>query len=193
MLLPVETIPCPHCDAPIRPTATFCLACDTPVTDTDRGLSVATPTPVARSRIASTAAVAATVGVVALLGGAVYGTVHLIHGRKAHAEAQASADVRRAVTVLVRAESGQPYACRTAAALLARSNPRQECLAVLGEDPGARLQDVRLDPARLGSHTGSVRLHATVVDNHGSRPLDQTFDVVDVSGQWRLRWDGKPL
>jgi hypothetical protein len=193
MLPTVETIPCPNCDAPLKPTATFCLACDTPVTDTERGLSVADPIPVAPTRSALVVAVAVVAGLVALLGGAVYGTVHLLHGRHAHAETQAADDVRRGVTLLVRAESGQRGACRSAAAVLTGSDRRQECLAIVGQDPGAHLENVHVDPARLGSQTGTVRLRATLVDDHRSRSIDQVYDVVEQSQQWRLRWDGKPV
>jgi hypothetical protein len=193
MMRAVETTPCPHCDAPLRPTATFCLACDTPVTDTERGLSVAEPVAVPPARHAPVLAVAVVAGLLVLLGGAAYGTVHLVRGRHDRAEAQAADDVRRGVTLLVRAESGEPRACHAAAGVLAGSGRRQECLALVGEGPGAHLEDVRLDRARLGGETGTVRLRATLVDDHRSRTLDEVFDVVDQSRQWRLRWDGKPV
>lgn len=193
MLPAVETIPCPSCGAPLKPTATFCLACDTPVADTERGLSVAQPVAVPPRRHAPVLAGAAVAGLLVLLGGTAYGTVHFFRGRHAHAEAQAGADVRRAMTLLVRAEGGQPGACRSVAAVLAGSGLRQECLGIVDEDPGARLEDVRVDPARLGGQTGTVRLHATLVDDRRSRTLDVVCHVVDQSQQWRLQWDGKPV
>jgi hypothetical protein len=193
MLPAVETSPCPSCGAPLKPTATFCLACDTPVVDTDRGLSVAEPVPVPSTRGTAVIAAAVGAGVVLLVAGAAYGTVHLLRGQHAQAEAQAAADVRHGVTLLVRAESGERGACRSVDALLAGSGGRHECLDIVGEDPGAHLEDVRLDPARLGDGNGTVRLHATLVDGRGSRTLDQVYDVVEQSQQWRLRWDGKPV
>jgi hypothetical protein len=193
MLPAVETSPCPSCGAPLKRTATFCLACDTPVVDTERGLSVAEPVPVPPARGAPVVAVAIVAGLLVLLGGTAYGTVHLLRGRHGRAEAQAAADVRRGVTLLVRAESGEPGACRSVSALLAGSGRRQECLGIVGKDPGAHLEDVRLDPARLEGETGTVRLHATLVDGRSSRTLDQVYAVVDQSRQWRLQWDGKPM
>ena len=131
--------------------------------------------------------------VLVLLGGVAYGTLHLIHRQHAKAASQAAADVRRGVTLLVRAEGGEPHACRTVTPLLAGNGARQACLGILGADPGAQLEDVRLDKARLQGNAGTVRLHATLVDRHGSRTLDQVYDVVEQSSQWRLRWDGKPV
>jgi hypothetical protein len=188
----VETIPCPHCGAPIKRVATFCLACDTPVVDTESGLSVgelivvpAKPRPLLVTAIL--------VGVLVVLGGSTYGILHFFQDRHANSESQAASDARSAVTLLVRAESGQNGACRKAAAHLTGSGRRQECLGIVGEDPGAHLENVKLGAAHLGSKTGTVRLTATVVDDHGSRDLDRVLDL-DLQGKlWLMRWDGKPV
>ena len=184
-------VSCPHCEAPIRPTATFCLACDTPVTDTERGLSVAEPVPVA-PRSGPLLVVAAVAGILVALGGTAYGVAHFMNARHTKAETAAASDLRHAVTLLVRAESGEAGACHRVTAYLAGGGRRQECLDIVDKDPGVHLENVRLDPAQLGSLTGTLRLRATVVDDRGTRDLDHVYNLVDEAKQWRLRWDGKP-
>jgi hypothetical protein len=188
----VETIPCPHCGAPVKRVATFCLACDTPISDTERGLSVAEPVVVAaRARPLLVAAVV--VGVLVLLGGAAYGVLHFVRGQHADTEKQAAADARSAVTLLVRAESGQPGACHKVVAYLSTGGGRHACVSIVGEDPGARLENVRLGTAHLGATTGTVRLTATIVDDRQTHALDRVFDLVQQGAHWRMLWDGKPI
>jgi hypothetical protein len=187
----VETAECPHCGAPTRPTATFCLACDQPITDTERGLSVAEATAVPRR------ARPVLVGVVALLvlavvGGSAYGVVHWISGREHHTQAQAASDARRAITLLVRAESGEAHACHRARPLLSGTEVQKSCTALVGHDPGVRLSDVRTTTRELDSTAGTVRLTATVTDSHGTRPLDEVLHVTEAGSSGQLQWDGSP-
>ena len=175
----------------MRPTATFCLACDTPITDTERGLSVAEP--VAREVRARPWLVGVVVvGLVALIGGTTYGVMHYISTRHQHTEAHAAADARQAMTFLVRAESGDAHACRRAAPLLSGFKERQSCLAIVGRDPGAKLQDVHTDTAKVNGTAGSVRLRATVADDQGTHAIDDVLKLTEVGSDWHLVWDGTP-
>lgn len=188
----METAECPHCGAPTRPTATFCLACDQPITDTERGLSVAEATAVPQRARPVLVGVAALL-VLVVVGGSTYGVVHLISGREHHTRALAASDARRALTLLVRAEAGEAHACTRIQPLLARTAPPQGCAALVGHDPGVRLSDVRTATPELDSGAGTVRLTATVTDSHGTRALDEVLHVARARSTWRLQWDGTPL
>lgn len=187
----VETAECPHCGAPIRPTATFCLACDQPVLDTESGLSVAEPVAVERRARPVLMGVLAVVALV-VLGGSTYGVVHWITGREHHAREQAASDARRAITLLVRAESGEAHACQRARPLLSGTDVRKSCTALVGHDPGVQLSNVRTSTPKLDSTAGTVRLRATVTDRHGPRTLDTVLHLTEVSSGWQLQWNGAP-
>lgn len=187
----METAECPHCGAPVRPTATFCLACDRPITDTERGLSVAEPVVVprrARPVIASVGIVA----VVAVLGGSTYGLLHYVSGRHHNAEAKATADARGAVTLLVRAEGGDGHACARVGAFIAGGAARHDCMGIVGHDRGATLADVHAAPAKLTGTTGTVRVTATVTDPRGTHSFDEVVQLAELGKLWRVRWDGTP-
>jgi hypothetical protein len=184
---------CPHCDAPLRPTATFCLACNTPVADAQQGLSVAEASVVRMGR--PLVGVGVLVGVLLVLGAIGYGSYAFVHDRSAAERANALTDTRLGVTMLVRAEGGSARSCRRAEAFLAGGPAavRHKCLAIVGNDHGARLDDVRVDRPSFRSDRGTVHLTATFVDPSGSRPFDHDFAVVKQVKQWRLSWDGGPI
>jgi hypothetical protein len=187
----VETTECAHCGAALPPGAGFCRACDTPVEGAQSGrLSVAESVPVpARHRWLVILGVLA---VVALLGGATYGAVHMVKSRAAGAADQATRNARVGLTGLVRAEGGQVRECKMSAHYLAGSRraETQACLAVVGSDPGAHLENVHLGTPQLTSQTGTVRVTATFVDDTGSHAFDRTVHLVDQGGQWLVSWDG---
>ena len=188
----VQTVPCPHCAEPVRPTATFCLACDRPIADTERGLSVAdaVPTSVGRPLVGLLVGL----GCVALLAGAAYGGVRIFH--HAHtAEAQdARADVRRGLTLVVSAESGRSGACDQLAAVVAPPAPRtlSACRAIVGDDRNAKVDAISVGEPHLATGTGTVRVKATIADAGGTRSLDETVHLVQAGRHWRMTWNGKP-
>jgi hypothetical protein len=187
----VDTASCPHCDAPIKPTATFCLACDRPIVDTERGLSVAETTAApARPRPVLVGVVIA--GVLALLGGSTYAVVHYIAGRHHHAEAVAGADARKAVTLLVRAEAGSAHACRRVAPLLSGSSARRDCQDIVGRDPGVQFEDVHTGTATIDGSSATVRISARVTDGHGTRTIDDVLKLTQAGNLWQLDWNGTP-
>ena len=197
----METVPCPHCQAPIRPTATFCLACDTPLTDTSRGLSVAESVPV-QPRL-PIVGVAVTLGVLLAVGGAAYWMFSLYRHGQSAASTQASSDVSRAVRILVSAESGHGGACRELGQVSdlagstsgASSTLAGDCLALVGHDHAVHLDTVSVDRTHLstGTETGTARVRATVTDGAGRHDLDRTVDLVRRNKVWVLSWDGRPL
>ena len=189
----MKTNPCPHCQASLPAGARFCRACDRPIVDGDDSrLSVADSVPVSnRSRWLGLLVVVLVLGG---LGAVSYGAIHMVQSKDAASAAHAASDARRGLELLVRAEGGDARACKTTTAYVAgtRKGVRQECVATVDHDPGARLEHVTTTKAHLGNQTGSVHLTATVVDDHGSRSYDRTLQLVDQSGQWMLNWNGRP-
>jgi hypothetical protein len=188
----VQTVPCPHCAEPIRPTATFCLSCDRPIVDTERGLSVADAAPASIGR----PVVGLVVGVacVALLGGAAYGGLRIFHNAHAATADQASGEVRRGVTLLVAAEGGHSAACRELTPVVAppASKTLAECRAIVGDDTGARLDSVSIGRPHFDGDSGTARVHATVTDASGRHAVDEDVRLVQVGRHWRMAWDGRP-
>ena len=188
----MNTVPCPHCAEPIRPTATFCLACDRPVVDTERGLSVADAAPASVGRPLLGVVVGAVCLV--LLGGAAYGGLRIYH--KAHASTvdQATSEVRRGITLLVSAEGGQGDACRELGPVIAPPAKKTlaECHAIVGDDRGARLDSVSVGRPRLNGDSGTAHVRATVTDTSGRHTVDEDVRLVQVGRHWRLAWDGRP-
>ncbi len=190
----MEPNPCANCGAALPPAAGFCLACDTPVEGAQGGgLSVAAPEPARPVRRLPVLA-AAVVGIVAV-GAVTLAIVHWVGGHEAAATNQAAGNAGRALALVVDAESGRGGVCRNWADYVAglRRDLRQECAALAGRDPGARLEDVHEDPANLSASTGTVTVHATLVDDHGSRAFARTVKIIDIGGHWRMSWDGRPL
>ena len=188
----METVPCPQCEAPLKPTATFCLACNTPVVRDTSRLSVGEPTRVHVGR--PIVGIAMILGAVLLVGGAAYGTLAFVHHRRAATTSQATRDVTRATDLLVNAQAGKDSACRRVHSLLAGPVEllRSECDQVLGKDPGVRLDKVVVDRVQLAGKTGTARVRATVTDAAGTRNLDQVVHLVEEGKQWRLSWNGHP-
>ena len=189
----METHPCPECGAPLKPGATYCLACDTPVVDTERGLSVAEAVPVAVGR--PLLGLLVIVGVIVALGGAAYGTVQYMHDRKVATAAIAAMNARDGLALVVRAESGQATACKRAPAYVAGvpKDVRRLCREVVGQVPGAQLEHVRTGTPHLAGKDGTVRITATFADHRGTKTVDRVFHLVQEGKQWRLSWNGQPV
>lgn len=192
----MEPNACAHCGAPLRPAAGYCRACDTPVEGAQSGrLSVAEPVPVAPDRRRRRLAVTGAVALLALVGTMGYGALHLADARHAATAAEAAADARHAVVLLVRAESGQAGACGASMPYLdgQHADLRQDCLALVGTDPGLRLAHVRLGTPALHAGVGTVHVTGTVTDDSGTRSYSRTLGLVDQGGHWLVRWDGRRL
>lgn len=181
---------CPHCDAPLKPAARFCLACDRPVDESSR-LSVGESVVVSGRRPVAGLAIAA--AAVLGLAGAAYGGIAFVHHQRGHSTAVVVDDVERGTTLLVAAEGGQNAACRQAAGVLAGppKDVERECAAIVGEDPGARIGTVSVTGLDLQGLKGTAHVHATVSDAQGSHTLDRVVDLVRVHKVWRLKWDGQ--
>jgi hypothetical protein len=181
---------CPHCGAPLKPAARFCLACDRPLDETSR-LSVGEPTVVSKGRPMIGAVIAA--AVVLVLAGAAYGGIAFVRHQSSHSTAVVVADVERGTTLLVAAEGGQTAACRQATGVLAgpHQDIERECAAIVGADPGARITNVSVTGLDLQGLTGTAHLHATVSDAQGSHTLDRVVNLVRTHKVWRLSWDGQ--
>ena len=188
----MQTVACPHCSEPIRPTATFCLACDRPVVDTDRGLSVAEPVTGSVGR--PLVGVAVALACVAVLGGTTYGGVRIYQNAHTALSDQARSDVRRGLELVVAAEDGQASACRSLGAVVAQpaATTLSECRAILGDDKGARLDGVTVGTPHLAKGVGTVAVTGTVTDGDGSRPIDRTVRLFELRRHWRMVWDGQP-
>lgn len=188
----MQTVPCPHCAEPVRPTATFCLACDQPITDTERGLSVAeaVPASIGRPVVGLTIALLC----VALLGGAAYGGVRILRHENVASADEARNDVRSGLTLVVSAEDGHDRACDALGPVVAppARKTREECQAIVGDDRSAKLSNVSVGQPHLGTGAGSVQVKATITDVHGTRALDETVRLVQVGRYWRMAWSGRP-
>jgi hypothetical protein len=162
------------------------------VVDTDRGLSVAHAVPAAVGR----PVVGLVVGLacVALLGGAAYGGLRIFRHVHAVSVAQARADVRRGLALVVSAESGQTSACRALGTVVAppASKTATECRAIVGDDRSARVDDLSVGQPHLGKGTGTVDVKATIADDSGPHAVDETVQLVEVHRHWRMAWDGRP-
>jgi hypothetical protein len=181
---------CPHCDAPLKPAARFCLACDRPVEDTSR-LSVGAPIVVSTGRPLVGLAVAA--AVVLGLAGAVWGGVAFFRHLNDHSTAVVVDDVKHGTTLLVAAEGGQSSACGRLPGVLAGppKDVERECAAIVGDDPSAKVTAVTVDRLHLQGLKGTAHVHATVSDAHGTHTIDRVVDLVRAHRVWRLQWDGQ--
>jgi hypothetical protein len=184
---------CPYCEAPLRPAATFCLACDRPVADENSRLSVADSVQVTVGRpLIGMLVVAACLLAV---GATAYGGYALVHHEHVATRNQAVGDLTRGTTLLVEAEAGHARACQRAEALLAGSarQVRSECLALVDDDPGAHVEKVQVDRLSLHSTLGTAHVHAAITDDAGTHTVDRTVDLSKVGRDWRLAWDGKAV
>lgn len=182
---------CPHCDAPLKPAATYCLACDRPVAAPTSRLSVADAVPVRARPPVVLAAVA--IGLV-VLGGLIWGYVAYLHHGSAREAAQARANVRRGTTLLVDAESGKAGACQRSTKVLAgpATTVLTQCQGLVGHDPGARVASISVDGLDLRGSTGSIHLKASIADRTGTHNVDRVVDLVRSGRLWRMKWDGRP-
>ena len=184
-------IPCPFCDAPLKPSATFCLACDRPVVPETSRLSVGEPVEVKMGR--PLVAVAVAVGVLLALGGTAYGAVAFLHHQSADSRAAAVHDIAHGTTLLLEAEGGDAAACRATVRVLAGqpAATRQACAGVVDHDPGIKVDKVVVDRLHLGGTTGTARVRATITDDKGTRTVDRVVDLVRQARSWRLNWNGR--
>lgn len=189
---PAAVTNCPHCDAPLKPAATFCLACDRPVVDETSRLSVAEPVKVSVGR--PVVAVAAIVGCLVLLGGSAWGGVAYVRSVHHKSKELVISDVLRGTTLLIDAEGGSSGDCRRVPKALmgAVKDLRQQCDAIVGDDPGAHVQKISVDRLDLTGEVGKAYVHATVSDAKGTRTVDRVVDLHRASRAWRMVWDGKP-
>lgn len=181
---------CPHCDAPLKPAARFCLACDRPIDETSR-LSVGAPVVVAKGR--PVVAILGIAAVAVALAGAAYGGLAFIHQQHHHSQALVVDDVKKGTSLIVAAESGQTAACQHAVGVLAGPGKdiERECAAIVGDDPGAKVVAVSVDKLQLQGTAGTAHLHATVTDAKGTHTIDRVVDLVRAHKVWRLSWDGQ--
>lgn len=184
---------CPHCAAPLRPAATFCLACDRPVVDDTSRLSVGEAVHVSVGRPFVGLLVVA--GCLLVVGAAAYAGVALVHHQHAATTRQAVADVTRAATLLVEAEGGRSASCERMSAVVAgpATATLRECRAVVGHDPGAEVARLHVDRVRLHGTAGSARVRTTITDRAGSRTVDRVLHLVHGRRTWLLSWDGTPV
>lgn len=182
---------CPHCDAPLKPASTYCLACDQPVAAPTSRLSVADAVPVRGRPQIVLAAVAISLVV---LGGLIWGYVAYLHHGSAQEAAQARAYVTRGATLLVDAESGQAAACRRSTKVLAgpATAVLTQCQGLVDHDPGARVASISVDGLDLRGSTGSIHLQASIADRTGTHSVDRVVDLIRSGRLWRMKWDGRP-
>lgn len=183
---------CPNCDAPLKPAATFCLACDRPVVEETSRLSVGEPVTVSVGR--PVVGVAAVVATALGLGALVWGGLAFIHHERARSTAQVVDDVKQGTTLLVDAEAGKTDACHRSVAVLAgpASDVLTECRAILDHDPGARVASITVDRLSLQAESGTARVRLSVDDRSGTHTLDQVVDLVRARRDWRMSWNGRP-
>ena len=181
---------CPHCDAPLKPAATFCLTCDNPVAPETSRLSVGEAVTVSVGRPLVGLAVVA--GCLLALGAATYGGVAYVHHQHHQSRQQVLDDVRQGTTLLVDAEGGQSRACHRAGTVLAGlpQDIERECAAIVGDDPGARVVAVSVDRLDLQGAKGTAHVHATIADASGTHVLDRVVDLVHGRREWRMDWSG---
>jgi hypothetical protein len=190
---PAEVDSCPHCAAPLRPAATFCLACDRPVVDETSRLSVGEAVHVSVGRPLMGLLIVA--GCLLVVGVAAYGGTSFVHHQHAAKSRQAVADVTRAATLLVEAEGGRAVSCERMSAVVAgrAAETLRECAAVVGQDPGAEMGKLEVDRVRLKGTQGSARVRATISDRAGTHTFDRLLHLVHARRAWLLSWDGTPL
>jgi hypothetical protein len=185
-----QTRACENCGAPLPRTGTYCLACDTPVSGTAQGLSVAETESVRNGR---------PIMGIALIGGIAIGVLALVAGMylafRPHSTGDARQSVTNGVTLLVKAEGGKHQPCKNLTKYLAGKPTvyRPACREIIGHDPGAHLRAVRAGATTLNGSHGTVHLSATLVDDSGSRHWAKDFPVVQYEGMWRLDWNGSPI
>lgn len=183
--------PCPICEAPLKPSATFCLACDNPVVPETSRLSVGEPVRVQRGR--PIVGISIIVAAVLTLGGTAYGTLAFIHHQRAVSTAQVVDNIKAGSRLLVAAEGGSSTACRRTTEVLAGPGEvlRQECAGVVDKDPGVRVDKIVVDRLDLEGLTGTARVRETVTDRHGTRTVDRVVDLAHEARVWRMTWDGR--
>ena len=181
---------CTNCGAALPRTGTYCLACDTPVTDAVRGLSVGDTQVVKNGR--PIVAVAIVVGVAVVVAGITFGVRSFMDG---HDAGKASSAARKGVDIVVRAESGHAGACPYVSTAIAGDpkTEKQACLALVNDDPGAHINHLRAASVHRDGDHGTVELRGTLVDKAGKRPFVRTVPILKHDGSWMLQWDGKSL
>ena len=184
---------CENCGGVLPRTGTYCLACDTPVANAERGLSVGDTQVVQHGRPLVGAAVMAAC-LLAVVG--VGFTIHRLW--ESHLDGNAEAAAVRGTQVLVHAENGDQgakTACTHAetAVIGDPTTVREECAALLGSDPGATVRGLHAASVRRSGQHATVDLRGTWVDAHGRAPYSRTVRVRSDHNEWELVWDGTAL
>lgn len=182
---------CANCGSPLPRTGTFCLACDTPVADTTRGLSVGDTQVVEVGR--PWRAVAALGVAVILLGAGFWGATATYHRRRDHEVTSAAI---KAVRLLVRAESGHASACKYTANTIAGNTAENQaaCLRIVDNAPGAHFKHLHAVGLHRHGNRATVALRGRVRDPaSGGRPFAMDVKLVESGSSWMLDWDDTPI
>jgi hypothetical protein len=186
----VDEHKCTSCGASLPRTGTYCLACDTPVEDAVRGLSVGETEVVRTGRPLMGIGIA--VGVVLVVGGLTYGIWNFMSH---HADGEAAKAAEADVTMVVLAEGGHPSTC-PALSLAVTGTPkdqREACVALARDYPGAHLRHLHATSVSRRGSRATVHLDGTLVDKAGKVPFDRTVTLVKQAGNWVLDWDGTAI
>ncbi|MET3960594.1 hypothetical protein ABIE44_000528 [Marmoricola sp. OAE513] len=181
---------CASCGGVLPPTGTYCLACDTPVADAPRGLSVGTTEVVAHGR--PLLGVGVILAVVLVLGGVAFGIRSLWIS---HLDGNATAAAIRGTDILVHSENGSAKACVHAetAVIGDPKTVQTECDALVGTIPGAVIRGLHATAVHRNGQHATVVLRGTWQDDEGSAPYSRTVKVRSDHNEWELIWDGKPV
>lgn len=190
MVLGVDEHQCTNCGAALARTATYCLACDTAVKDTERGLSVGSTSVVKTGNpVVAVAVIGGGIVLVVLL---VLGATKMLHR---HMDGDLSKAATGAYTSLARAEGGKDAACLVVANEIVGKHDAvvTQCQALVGDATGTRLRQLHATKVVRNGTRGTVHLAGRVVDGDTRTPLDVTVEVTEIDNTWRLDWDGRSI
>lgn len=170
-------------------TGTFCLTCNTAVTDAGSALSVAETHSVRKGKPIVGIIVGA-IGLV-LIGGLCYG---LFQASRPHTATNIEYTVSQGLGLLVKAEGGTKGPCTKLSKYVEgpKTNYLPACQAMINQDPGAHLTATKVSNVVLHGHSGTAHVHATLVDDKGTHTIDRDVKVHE-KNVWHLVWDRQPL
>lgn len=181
---------CANCGASLPPTGTYCLACDTPVADAERGLSVGQTEVVRNGR--PVVAVAITLAVILVVGGSILGISRYMKHR---ADGSVSTAAKKAVDIVLRSEAGHDGGCPYIGTAVSGDPKAQQraCIALVRDDPGAHLNSEHAASVHRSGKHATVDLRGELVDKTGKRPFAQTISLVKQGDTWVMVWDGSAI